>query len=713
MKKEAYEVLKKYFGYENFRPMQEEIISSVLDKKDTVVLMPTGGGKSLCFQIPALVQRGLAIVVSPLISLMQDQVTALQANGISAFFLNSTLSFDEQEDIKSAAQNGEVKILYVSPERLVSRDFLFFLQSLDISLFAIDEAHCISGWGHDFRPEYTKLSMIKNNFPNIPIIALTATADRLTRKDIIVQLRLEDPKSFISSFDRPNLSLTVLPGRERLKKILNFIGQRMDESGIIYCLSRKNTEKVAAKLRASGIDARHYHAGMSAIDREDVQDKFIRGDLSVICATIAFGMGIDKSNVRYVIHYNLPKNIEGYYQEIGRAGRDGLPSDTLLFYTFQDVVLLRRILDGSGDKTLQLAKLERMQQYADALTCRRKILLHYFHEYLDEDCGNCDVCKNPPEIFDGTDIAKKALSTIVRMDQKAAISFVVDVLRGSRRYDITSRGYDKLSVHGIGSDINSEEWRQYFLQLLNLGLVFVAYEQNYALKITKLGKKVLLGEKNVDLVNLSSFEKRVEEEKSEKKSKRMETDEKLFEILRELRLKISRQKRVPPYIIFSDASLDMMSANKPVNTVQFRQISGVGDKKLKEYGDIFISKIVEFIKSEMGSGKKIEGGTYILTFAQYKEGKPIAEIARNIGVKDGTIYAHIARLIEEGYDIDILKFMTKDVYKKVYEVIDGIGVEASLKRVYSRLGEQIDYNRIRLVMADYKRKLRERGVFVE
>jgi ATP-dependent DNA helicase RecQ len=713
MKKEAYEVLKKYFGYEHFRPMQEEIISSVLDKKDTVVLMPTGGGKSLCFQIPALVQKGLAIVVSPLISLMQDQVTSLQANGISAFFLNSTLNFDEQEDIKSAAQNGEVKILYVSPERLVSRDFLFFLKSLDISLFAIDEAHCISGWGHDFRPEYTKLSMIKHNFPDIPIIALTATADRLTRKDIIVQLRLKQPKSFVSSFDRPNLSLTVLPGRERLKKILHFIGKRMDESGIIYCLSRKNTEKVAAKLRANGIDAQHYHAGMSAIDRERVQEQFIQGDVPIICATIAFGMGIDKSNVRYVIHYNLPKNIEGYYQEIGRAGRDGLPSDTLLFYTFQDVILLRRILDGSGEKTLQLAKLDRMQQYADALTCRRKILLHYFHEYLEEDCGNCDVCKNPPEIFDGTAIAQKALSTIVRMDQKAAISFVVDVLRGSLRYEITSRGYDKLSVHGIGSDINSEEWRQYFLQLLNVGLVFVAYEQNYALKITKLGKKVLLGDKKVDLVHLSSFEKRIAEEKVEKKGKRMQTDEKLFEILRELRLNIARQKRVPPYIIFSDASLDMMSANKPINTVQFRQISGVGDKKLKEYGDIFLEKIIHFVKSEMESGNKIKGGTYLLTFAQYKDGASIAGIARERGVKEGTVYSHMARLIEEDYDVDILKFMTKDIYKKIYEVIDDIGIEASLKRVYSRLGEEIDYNRIRLVMADYKRKLRERGVFVE
>ncbi|MBU0660975.1 DNA helicase RecQ [Patescibacteria group bacterium] len=715
MKKKIKDILKQYFGYDQFRPMQEEIILSVLKGKDAFVLMPTGGGKSLCYQIPALVKKGVCIVVSPLISLMEDQVTSLVENGIDAAYMNSSMSYDDQDSVKDAVRQGKIRLLYVSPEKVVSSDFLYFLDSIDVSFFAIDEAHCISGWGHDFRPEYTRLHLLRKKFPEVPIIALTATADRITRKDIVAQLQIDDPKTFVSSFDRPNLHLTVLPGKERFQKILGYISKKPNEAGIIYCLRRKDTEKIAQRLRMNGVNAWAYHAGMSAEERSRVQQEFIHGKTSVICATIAFGMGIDKSNVRYVMHYNLPKNIEGYYQEIGRAGRDGLPSDTILFYTFQDVVTLRKILEGSGQKDLQLAKLERMQQFADALTCRRKMLLHYFHEYLDKDCGNCDVCTNPPEVFDGTEIVQKALSAIVRTEQKAPVSLVIDVLRGSRRHDIISRGYDQLSTHGIGADLSSEEWRQYFLQMLNLGLFFVAYEQYQALKITEQGKKVLTGKKKVNLVHLSSFEKRLKAEaKEKKKTKRQETDEALFELFRDARTKIAQRDNIPPYVVFSDATLDEMAREKPMNKIQFRQISGVGEMKLKKYGDQFLAIITTFIKERLGQDKSvIKGGTYQLTYTQYKEGMPVAAIARERGLKETTVYSHLARLIEEGYDIDIMKFMTKGVKKDIRAAIEKKGVEKGVKPIFTVLKEKVSYENIRLVLAEYKKELRAKGVFVE
>jgi len=714
MEQQLQDALKKYFGYEEFRPLQKEIMLSVLGKKDTFVLMPTGGGKSLCYQIPALVSRGIVVVVSPLISLMQDQVDALLQNGIGAAFLNSTQTAVESEEIKQSAQKGDLKLLYVSPERLLSSDFLFFLQSLDIAFFAIDEAHCISSWGHDFRPEYTRLNILKNNFPDCPIIALTATADRLTRKDIIGQLNLEAPKVFVASFDRPNLSLTVLPGKKRFERILSYIETKPSESGIIYCLSRKNTEKIATKLRQNGISASHYHAGMSAEERSRVQDNFIHGRTPVICATIAFGMGIDKSNVRYVMHYNLPKNIEGYYQEIGRAGRDGLPSDTFLFYTFQDVVLLRKILAENGNKNVQLAKLDRMQQFSDSLTCRRKILLHYFDEYLDEDCGNCDVCTNPPEIFDGTEIVQKALSAIARTGQKLAVSWLIDILRGSKRQEILSYGYDKIKTYGAGKEISSEEWNQYFLQMLNLGLIYIAYEAGHAIKITPQGKEVLLGKKKINLVHLSSFEKRIQEqEKQEKERKKnFDADEELFEVLRDLRRKLAKEEEVPPYVVFSDASLEEMSAVKPIEPKAFRKISGVGDMKQKKYSEIFLGEIRKFLALH-GKTRERVADTHEETYLLYKQGLPVASIARERGLKDNTVYAHLVRLIENGHDIDLLKFMDKGTKKKVWEVIDEKGYNRGLKVFFNALGESIDYEKIKLVLADYKRSLREKGVFVE
>jgi ATP-dependent DNA helicase RecQ len=430
---DAQAALKKFFGYDTFRPMQADIVQTILNGRDVLVIMPTGGGKSICYQIPALVMEGICIVVSPLIALMKDQVEGLRANGVPAAFLNSSISYEEQRKVEERAYDGHLKLLYVSPEKLLSAGFFNFLKGLKINLFAIDEAHCISSWGHDFRPEYAQLRYLKEQFPEVPVVALTATADRATRKDIVLQLALPDPETFIASFDRPNLSLAVRPGQQRLKQIIDFIKERPGQSGIVYCLSRKETEDVALGLQNQGIKAEFYHAGLSPDRRDKVQTAFIKDSTPIIVATIAFGMGIDKSNIRWVIHYNLPKNMEGYYQEIGRAGRDGLNSDTLLFYSYGDLMRLQSMITESGQAELMQAKLDRMQQYAEASMCRRRILLSYFGEDLGKDCGNCDVCLHPPQRFDGTVLAQKALSAVARTQERIGVIMLVDILRGSQR----------------------------------------------------------------------------------------------------------------------------------------------------------------------------------------------------------------------------------------------------------------------------------------
>lgn len=600
------QTLKTYFGYDSFRPLQEEIIRHILDGNDALVLMPTGGGKSICYQLPALLREGTAVVVSPLISLMKDQVEALCANGISAGALNSSNDETENAALRRACTEGRLKLLYISPEKLLA-EANYLLRDMHISLFAIDEAHCISQWGHDFRPEYAQMGILHQQFPHVPIIALTATADKITREDIIGQLHLNHPRTFISSFDRPNLSLTVKRGyqqKEKSKTILDFIARHPGESGIIYCMSRSKTESVAQMLQKQGIRTSVYHAGLSPSLRDKAQDDFINDRVQVVCATIAFGMGIDKSNVRWVIHYNLPKSIESFYQEIGRAGRDGLPSDTLLFYSLADLILLTKFATESGQQNINLEKLQRMQQYAESDICRRRILLSYFGEIADHDCGNCDVCKNPPERFDGTVIVQKALSAIVRTDQQIGTGVLVDILRGNMSPEVIGKGYQQLKTFAAGRDVPARDWHDYLLQMLQLGYFEIAYNENNHLKITSAGSDVLFGRTTARLVVI----RREEANETKRGRKRKATvpaqelplglpnteNEALFEALRKLRKRLADEEALPAYIVLSDKVLHLLSTSRPTNLEEFGNISGIGEHKKKKYGKEFINLIRKY-----------------------------------------------------------------------------------------------------------------------
>ena len=600
------QTLKTYFGYDSFRPLQEDIIRHLMDRKDALVLMPTGGGKSICYQLPALLSEGTAVVVSPLISLMKDQVETLCANGIAAGALNSNNDETENASLRRACMEGKLKLLYISPEKLLA-EANYLLRDMHISLFAIDEAHCISQWGHDFRPEYTQMGILHQLFPQVPIIALTATADKITREDIIKQLHLNQPRIFISSFDRPNLSLTVKRGyqqKEKSKAILDFIARHPGESGIIYCMSRSKAETVAQMLQKQGIKSAVYHAGLSPARRDEAQDDFINDRVQVVCATIAFGMGIDKSNVRWVIHYNLPKSIESFYQEIGRAGRDGMPSDTLLFYSLADLILLTKFATDSGQQSINLEKLQRMQQYAEADICRRRILLSYFGENTTCDCGNCDVCKNPPERFDGTIIVQKALSAIARSEQQIGTGILVDILRGNMSSEVTERGYHRLKTFGAGREVPVRDWHDYLLQMLQLGYFEIAYNENNHLKITQSGTDVLFGRARALLVTIRR-EEAVQATRGRKRKATVPTKElplglpntesgELFEAPRPLRNRLADQEALPAYIVLSDKVLHLLSASRPTTIEEFGNISGIGEYKKKKYGKEFVELIRKY-----------------------------------------------------------------------------------------------------------------------
>lgn len=593
--KPALNILRETFGYDSFRPNQQEIISALIEGDDSFVLMPTGGGKSLCYQIPALARSGVAVVVSPLISLMKDQVDALKANGVAAEFYNSSLKSQDARQVLAKLHAHEIDLLYIAPERLMGEDFLDRLTDIDISLFAIDEAHCVSQWGHDFRPEYQKLGALRSRFPKIPLIALTATADAQTRKDIVQVLGLGRANHHIASFDRPNIRYSVLEKHQPLKQLIAFMEKYRGESGIVYALSRKRVEQVAEKLKLHGVRAEAYHAGLPAAQRMHVQDAFLRDEVNVVVATVAFGMGIDKPNVRFVVHYDLPKNIEGYYQETGRAGRDGLVSEALLLSGIQDMVAARRLIEQSNNenqKRIEIHKLNAMISFSEATTCRRRVLLNYFDELMDTACGNCDICLDPPESFDAKQDAQKALSCVYRLNQGFGMKYVIDVLRGSENERIISRRHDQLSTYGIGKERSEEEWSAIFRQLIHRGYLIQDVTSYSVLKLTASARGLLRGEVELELAKPRL---RPKAGKVRKKTHRLDSphDEELFDLLRALRKTIADELNVPPYIVFGDATLIHMAQLKPKTVEQILEVNGVGQVKLDRFGKRFLDAILE------------------------------------------------------------------------------------------------------------------------
>ena len=700
-------ILKQNFGYSTFRPQQKEIILNVLNGSDTIVLMPTGGGKSICFQLPALILPHITLVVSPLISLMKDQVESLLANGISAAYFNSTLTETDKNELIKNCNNGTIKLLYMSPEALIaSKDG--WISQLKISQIAIDEAHCVSMWGHDFRPEYQKMGKLRHHFKDIPFIALTATADKITRKDIQNQLNLIDPTLFLSSFNRENLALKVrskIPKKQKVKEIVKFIKERGTQSGIIYCLSRKETESWASDLKTNGIEAEYYHAGMNPDKRAKVQEDFINDDLHIICATIAFGMGIDKSNVRWVIHNNLPKNLEGFYQEIGRAGRDGLPSKTILYYNMRDVKMLFDFIAESEFKEIYKEKLQRILQYAEATTCRRRILLSYFSEHLTEDCGNCDVCLNPPEFIDGKIIAQKALSAIYRSNESIGQLLCINILRGAKTADIYEKGFHQLKTYGVGADLSFSDWQHFMTQLLNSGVFEIAYDEHFNLKITDFGRQILRNESTVKLTRpLTKSEiKAKEKQTTGKKKKVLGVDQQLFEKLRTLRKSIAQQKGLPAYIIFHDTTLKEMSVIKPKTAEEMMQIQGLGEAKFRNYGQQFIDIIQVFEPEEedlviSSKPKKPKGETYLETLNYYNDGLSVEEIAIAKQVTQQTVLNHLIKLKSDGKEVDLSQFISQEEIAQVKKANKELGNPTGLRPIFDHLKETITYEKIKIAL---------------
>jgi ATP-dependent DNA helicase RecQ len=676
-------LLKTHFGYDTFRPNQQEIIENVLAGKNTLAIMPTGGGKSLCFQLPALALEGTVIVISPLIALMKDQVDALNANGIAASYYNSSQLPEIQEEVLTNLITGQLKLLYVAPESLWNLTNYF--QKTEISLIAVDEAHCISSWGHDFRPAYTQLSRLQDEFPQTPVIALTATADRATQDDIVKQLGVSGAKRFVSSFDRPNLYLDVRPGQQRMQQVFKFLKSKEIQSGIIYCLSRKNTEAVASKLVAKGYKAQAYHAGIEAEKRSKIQEDFINDRVPIIVATIAFGMGIDKSNVRWVIHYNMPKNIEGYYQEIGRSGRDGLPAHGLMFYSFADVIMLRKFTEGTQTEDFQLAKLERMQQFAEALSCRRKALLNYFGEHMTQDCGNCDICKTPPQYIDGTLIAQKVCSAVARLNEQEAMGMVLDVLRGSQNAQVIDKGYQNLKTFGAAKDIPWKDLQQYVIQLLNQGVLEIWFHENGRLVLTPTAKQILFEGKKVRLADLMQPEAvTIKKERTAKKGKD------LFEKLRTLRTKLAGEAGVPAYVIFSDASLEDMENNMPKTVSDFAEISGVGRAKLEKYADVFLQVI-----SKHRDALESKVATHERTMELFEKGLSVVEISEKRGVSENTVYGHFMKMKELGHKIDLLQFITSEEISAVQKAKEELKDAEGLKPYFEHFEAQMPYWKIK------------------
>ena len=714
----AQEILKNQFGYDSFRMNQQAAIETVLAKKDCVVLMPTGGGKSLCYQIPALMLDGLTVVISPLIALMKDQVDALRANGVDADFLNSTQTGREQTEVFQKIKTGRTKLLYVAPERLLQQGDLFidFLRSIKVSLFAVDEAHCISSWGHDFRPEYIQLGRLKRLFPEIPVIALTATADKLVRQDIFERLGIGDAQLFISSFNRPNIHYRIEPKRNSYGQLLDYLEKRRDESGIIYCLSRNATESLAADLRDEGFSVLAYHAGLDKATRDRHQELFLNDEVKIVVATIAFGMGIDKSNVRFVVHCDLPKNIESYYQETGRAGRDGLESEALLFFSWGDVNKLQGFAEVEGNRQqteIMLRKLKQMGEYGDLKTCRRKFLLSYFGEELPENCGNCDNCLKDFETIDGTIIAQKALSAVYRTGQRMGLGYLVDFLRGSQSQKIWD-SHKNLKTYGVGADISRSEWFEYFRDLISQGYLKQSDGQFPTIMLTEKSDDVLRGNVRVELIKAT-----VKEEKKQTSAFAADVSydyfKDLFADLKKVRTEFARAENVPPYVIFSDATLVEMATFLPLSLDEMRRISGVGDLKLEKYGMDFLEIIKDYCDRENLESrielkapkrekkqrtKRNETGqsTYDVSLEMFKSGHTVEEIARLRGMTKSTIEIHLVRFIQAG-EITVEDFVPDHKIETIRDAIERFRDLGALSPIKEFLGDNYSYGEIRAVLA--------------
>lgn len=703
---DKYKILKDVWGFTAFREGQEGVIDRCLTRLDSLVIMPTGGGKSLCYQLPALILPGLTIVISPLIALMNDQVAALKSAGIMVDAFHSNMTKTEQNEVENKLNRGLIKLLYVSPERINNVGFMDFLLKFKISLVAIDEAHCVSVWGNDFRPDYVQLSKVRDRLNDVPFIALTATADTATQQDICKQLHLHDPKIFISSFERKNITTESRPAEQKYRQTVEFLYKTNNQCGIIYCLSRNETEKLSAKLTQAGFNCAFYHAGMSPEDRKRVQNDFQEDKVRFICATIAFGMGIDKSNIRWIIHYAMPKNLEGYYQEIGRAGRDGSPARALLFYSWGDYIMLKKFIDESqadeAFKTVQYAKLDRMWEYASAYECRTNVVLNYFGEYKTKGCGHCDNCLQPPKSNDATTIAQKALSAIIRCNEDVGINTLIDVLRGSYRAEIRQAGWDKIKTFGAGKDISYINWKIYITQLINQGLIRIDYTDGFKLKTTPLSENVLFKGIKVNLVDVTKSEFEIEKPKPAQKKKTF--DDELMIKLREWRTEMATQQKVPAYVIFSDAVFENIVAAKPTLKTDLMNIEGIGKVKYEKYGNTLIEIIRGYLEHKQ-IVKNIKGQTYMETLSLINKGLTPEQIAKQRNITVQTVFGHIAHLYTKEEKIDLLKYITQKEIDIVKAAWEKAGKPIALAPIAEQLIEPISFDKIRLALVYILKKV--------